>query len=169
MFDILDGFTIASVNVTCPEVDDCHCLKSCNGFSMDNLSLVRATPLEQNIDSEGEAYSMRFTSSSLDEAAHIQEKLLDIVVKKDETVEDLGIALVSASLHEILTSESILYIGDENTDAYAHERELYVSGLKETSKYKEGSNDNTIVITAKNNASGCTVNLTLNKAKAAEA
>lgn len=163
MFDILNGFTTASVDVTCAAgVDDC--LKSCNGFSMNDLSFVRATPLEQNIDSEGEAYSMRFTSSSSDAEEHIKEKLLDIVVKKS-VAEGPGIALVSASLHEILTSESILYIGDENTDAYVHERELYVGGLVREGDLENSKSDEALVITAKNKASGCTVKVTLNKTK----
>ncbi|SBO13937.1 hypothetical protein ANAPC1_00277 [Anaplasma phagocytophilum] len=164
MFDILNDVATASVAVTCTNSVD-ECLKSCDGFSMENLSFVRATPLEQNIDSEGEAYSVRFTHSSQHDAEHIQEKLLDIVVKKSGT-DNSGIVLVSASLHEILTSESILYIGDENTNAYAYERALYVGGL-ESSNDSKGTDQR--VITAKNGASGCEVKVTLKKAEAGAA
>ncbi|WP_196765669.1 hypothetical protein, partial [Anaplasma phagocytophilum] len=94
--------------------------------------------------------------------------LLDIVVVEKTSTDKSGIALVSASLHEILTVESMLYIGDENTDAYAYERELYVSGLNGEPTSNSGG-EGPLVITAKNGASGCTVKVTLNKAKAAAA
>ncbi|MDD9361467.1 MAG: hypothetical protein PV344_00855, partial [Anaplasma sp.] len=70
------------------------------------------------------------------------------------------------SLQEMLTSESLLYIGYENEDAYAQERDLYVSGLKDNSKSEYNDGDGTLVITAKNNASGYTVKVTLKKAAA---
>ncbi|KDB55290.1 hypothetical protein O997_06480 [Anaplasma phagocytophilum str. MRK] len=163
MFDILNDFTTASVAATSCTT----CPSTCNDFSMENLSLIRATLLEEHTDLGGEVYALGFAHSSQDSERHdIQERLFEAVVVKKSGSDDSDIAIASASLQEMLTSESLLYIEDDNENAYAHERDLYISGLKDSSKSEYNEGDGTLVITAKNDASGYTIKVTLKKAAA---